>query len=202
MRNRHVVLVHRYFAPDIPPYASMLRDIAEHLGQCGYRVTVLTCQPSYNRSVVCRAPAREQLGTNVNVVRWPVMDDRTSTVRKGLNLLWFCLCLLVQAPRLGRVEAIMAASTPPIAVAAVVSRLSRRLGAAFIYHKQDIYPEVIVKPGDSGGRLLSVLRGLDARSDRAASRVVVLSQDMAQTTRRRGVAADRVAVINNFDPWH
>ena len=59
--SRHIVLVHRYFSPDTPPYASILRDIAERLGQDGHRVTVLTCQPSYNRAVVARAPARERL---------------------------------------------------------------------------------------------------------------------------------------------
>ena len=60
-RSQHIVLIHRYFHPDTPPYAAILREIALSLGAAGHRVTVLTCQPSYNRSVVSRAPAREQL---------------------------------------------------------------------------------------------------------------------------------------------
>lgn len=199
--TRHIVLIHRYFSPDTPPYASILRDLAEHMGACGYRVTVLTCQPSYNRAVVGRAPMREQLASNVTVVRWPVLDDRNSRLRKALNLLWFCLLLVGRVPRLGRIDVIMAASTPPIAVAGVAAWLSRRKGAAFVYHKQDIYPEVVVKPKQTRGALLRLLRRIDAHTDRSATRVVVLSADMVETTQRRGVSAERIIVINNFDPW-
>ena len=52
--TRHVVLVHRYFAPDTPPYASILATSRSASGSDGFRVTVLTCQPSYNRAVVSR----------------------------------------------------------------------------------------------------------------------------------------------------
>ena len=199
--TQNIVLIHRYFSPDTPPYASILRDVAEHLGGCGFRVTVLTCQPSYNRAVVGRAPAREQLAPHVSVVRWPVLDDRKSTLRKSMNLLWFCLRLVGHVPRLGRVDVIMAASTPPIAVAGVAGWLARRRGAAFVYHKQDIYPEVVTKPGQPRGAMLRLMRWIDARTDRSAARVVVLSGDMADTTQRRGVSTDRIVVINNFDPW-
>lgn len=201
MHQTHVLLIHRYFHPDTPPYASILRDIAVALGEAGHRVTVLTCQPSYNRAVVRGAPVREQLAPGVAVVRWPVLDDRTSKGRKGLNLMWFCLRLMAQVPRLGRIDAIMAASTPPIAVAATASWLARCRGAAFIYHKQDIYPEVVTTPGQPTRWLPAILRALDSRTDRTATRVVVLSRDMADTTRHRGVREDRIRVINNFDPW-
>ena len=199
--TRHIVLIHRYFSPDTPPYAAVLRVLAEHLGAAGNRVTVLTCQPSYNRAIVRRGLRRETLAPNVTVIRWQVLDDRTSRLRKASNLLWFCLRLLLHLPRLGRVDVIMAASTPPIAVASVGGWLARRKGAAFVYHKQDIYPEVVVKPGQTQGTLLRVLRWIDARTDLSATRVVVLSRDMAETTRQRGVPTERIVVINNFDPW-
>lgn len=195
------MLVHRYFSPDTPPYASILRGIAEHLGESGYRVTVLTCQPSYNRKVVRRAPAREELAGNVTVVRWPVLDDRRSSLLKGFNLVWFCVLLMVGIPRLGRVDAIMAASAPPIAVAGTVSWLARRKGAAFIYHKQDIHPEVTFRPERPAGWLQRLLRAIDRRTDRLSSRVVVLSRDMADTVHARGVDRSKIRVINNFDPW-
>ena len=199
--RRHVVLIHRYFAPDTPPYATILATLANHLGDAGFRVTVLTCQPSYNRSVVRRAPARETWASGVRIVRWPVLDDRSSSALKVINLVWFCLRLLTAVPRLGRVDVIMAASTPPLAVAGVASLLARGLGAAFVYHKQDIYPEVTVGLGRQQNWVVRVLRGIDARTDRRASRVVVLSDDMAKTICDRGVAPETVHVVNNFDPW-
>ena len=199
--SRHVVLIHRYFWPDTPPYASILRDVAERLGQDGLRVTVLTCQPSYNRAVVERAPARERLGRGVTVRRWPVLDDRRSSALKLANLLWFCLRLALSLPRLGRVNVVMAASTPPVVLAATASWLARRKGADFVYHRQDIYPEVAVGLGKQEGLLSRTARWADARTDRRAGRVVVLSRDMAETIRARGVPPEATVVINNFDPW-
>ena len=39
--------VHRYYWPDTPPYASMLRTIAAEWTGAGHPVDVLTSQPSY-----------------------------------------------------------------------------------------------------------------------------------------------------------
>ena len=199
--SKHIVLIHRYFSPDTPPYASLLRDLAEHLGRGGNQVTVLTCQPSYTRSIVRRAARSEQLSPGVTVVRWPVLSDRSSMLLKAVNLLWFCVRLITHVPRMGHVDVVMAASTPPIAVAHVAGWLARRKGAAFVYHKQDIYPEVALRPGSTPGAVARFLRSIDGRTDRSATKVVVLSRDMAATTRQRGARSDQIAVINNFDPW-
>lgn len=201
-RKQHIVLIHRYFHPDTPPYAAILREIALGLGEAGHRVTVLTCQPSYNRSVVSRAPSSEQLAPLVTVRRWPVLDDRTSAVRKALNLVWFCLRVALSVPRLGRVDRVMAASTPPVVLARVASWVARVKGAEFVYHHQDIYPEVAVCGGQmKEGLRARLLRRADASTDRRASRVVVLSGDMATLIASRGADPAKIAVINNFDPW-
>lgn len=86
-------------------------------------------------------------------------------------------------------------------VAALVSRIARRKRAAFLYHKQDIYPEVTVTPQRPLGLVGRGLRRVDTRTDLAASRVIVLSRDMAKTLGARGVDGRQVRVINNFDPW-
>ena len=198
----HLVLIHRYFWPDTPAYAHILRKVALRLADEGHRVTVLTCQPSYTRSVVNRAPARESLAPGVEVRRWSVIPDRRFAVLKILNVLLFCIRLLLSPRWLGRVDCVMAASAPPLAVAKVGSWLARRCKADFIYHKQDIYPEVVVATGILRSRMAAeVLRRLDARTERTAKRIVVLSGDMADTVRSRGATDAQIAVINNFDPW-
>jgi glycosyltransferase involved in cell wall biosynthesis len=197
-----VVVIHRYFWPDTPPYAHILKEIALALGEEGHDVTVLTCQPSYNRAAVAGAPRSERLSKRVAVRRWPVLPDRRSSVVKAANLAWFCLRLALSRRRLGSVDVVMAASSPPIAVARVGLWLARRTGARFLYHKQDIYPDVVTAPGIlPDGRRAAALRWLDSRSERSADRVIVLSEDMAATVRTRGVDPQRIAVINNFDPW-
>jgi len=196
-----VVLVHRYFAPDTPPYANMLRPIAAALAAGGHEVTVLTCQPSYNRRVVSSAPSKERLD-GVSVVRWPVFDDRRSTRLKVVNLVWFCLRILGARRQFREADVVMAATTPPVLVALVCGWVARRHGAAFVYHKQDIYPEVVGTPASSPRKLFAMLlRWVDRRTDQRASRIVVLSRDMADTSIGRGSRPERTVVLNNFDPW-
>ena len=202
MSGPHIVLIHRYFVPDTPPYAHILKQIADELAGAGYKVTVLTCQPSYSLGALRKAPAYEKLESGVEVRRWPVFNDRRSTFLKLVNLAMFCLRLVWAGRRLSPVHAVMSASTPPVAVAKVGAFLAWRFGARFIYHKQDIWPEVVMTAGDGRRRTLArLLRWLDARTDQKADRVVVLSEDMALTERRRGVTSDRIVAINNFDPW-
>ncbi len=192
-----VVLVHRYFWPDRTPYAHMLAEIAGALAEHGHRVTVLTCQPAYRPAGVGAAPARERRD-DYDVVRWRVLPDRTSRLRKLVNLIWFSFRLVGAHTEFRRADVVMAATTPPVVVAWVVSTLARLGGARFVYHKQDVYPEVL---GRHPSRPLRLLRRVDARLDAAAAAVVVLSDDMARTVADRTRGRARTYVINNFDPW-
>lgn len=197
-----IVLIHRYFWPDTPPYANILREIGMRLADAGHDVTILTCQPSYNPNVTSRAPATEQLAPNLTVRRWSVLPDRRSDVLKALNMVLFCARLLLARVRLTQVDVVMAASTPPVALAKTASWLARLCGAKFVYHKQDIYPEVVLAPGMLRSTTAGhVLRAIDAHTDRRAARVVVLSEDMAETIAARGVERRSIIVLNNFDPW-
>lgn len=196
-----VVLIHRYFSPDTPPYATILRKIALGLAENGMDVHVLTCQPSYNSAAASRAPARERIADHVIVTRWKVLPDRSSGVAKIANLIMFGARVARRLLIMPRVDAIMAASTPPVLIALLTSLLARIKGASFVYHNQDIYPEVAEPAGQLPGSVRAVLRSLDAGTDRRADRVVVLSRDMAATITDRGVDPDSVTVINNFDPW-
>jgi glycosyltransferase involved in cell wall biosynthesis len=197
-----VVLIHRYFSPDTPPYATILKEIALGLGADGMDVTVLTCQPSYNPAVAGRAQYHEHLTPHVDVRRWRILADRSSTVAKIANLIIFSFRVAVTLMRMRKVDAVMAASTPPVLVALVVSVVAKIKRAPFVYHKQDIYPEVT---NDAGGSLPRAARQLlqrtDAGTDRRSARIVVLSRDMADTVARRGADRQTVWLINNFDPW-
>jgi glycosyltransferase involved in cell wall biosynthesis len=197
-----VVLVHRYFAPDTPPYAEILRALAASLADRGAQVTVLTCQPSYRRGAA-RAPGRETRD-GVSGVRWPVLDDRRSTALKLVNMAWFCLRLVLARRAFRGADVVMAATTPPIAVALACSFMARSVGARFVYHKQDVWPEVGLETGTSFGPHTRLLRWLDHSTERRSARVVVLSRDMADTVARRDRAREpqvRTVVLNNFDPW-
>lgn len=197
----HLVLVHRYFWPDAPPYASMLREIAKHLASSGFRVTVLTAQPSYGDSrSYARAPGRETVD-GIEVRRLSLLAERKDqTARRVLNLGGFATQVASTILRLDRPDIVMGATTPPMFVAKAAGRAARMRRASFVYHNQDIYPEVLGPPfGGWRGRLTATARRLDTQTGRNASRVVVLSDDMADSWRARGLPSEQLHIINNFD---
>ncbi|MHC4837863.1 MAG: hypothetical protein ACYTF3_06720 [Planctomycetota bacterium] len=85
-----ILLIHRWFWPAAPPYASMLRSIGRELVEEGHEVTVLTAQPSYNRATrVEKRPRVEQLdGMTVRRVRL-LPESKRNYLMRGLNMLLF-----------------------------------------------------------------------------------------------------------------
>ena len=70
-----ILLVHRYFLPDTPPYASILYEIAKHLAKQGHEVEVLTSFPSYKskQTLISAASLEEVDGVKIRRVR--LLDD-------------------------------------------------------------------------------------------------------------------------------
>lgn len=198
-RTGKIVLVHRYFAPDTPPYAHILEAIAGRLAGDGHDVTVLTCEPSYRPDHAVAAPRSEVRG-GYRIIRWRVIPDRRSSVLKAVNMVVMCLRILMARKHFAGADVVMAATTPPVLLAACVSLVAGWHRAAFVYHKQDVYPEVL-PPERRRSAAMRVLRRLDAATERRAAAVVVLSEDMASTVRTRHNVHLPLSIINNFDPW-
>jgi glycosyltransferase involved in cell wall biosynthesis len=86
-------------------------------------------------------------------------------------------------------------------IAAWTASLAARMtGATFVYHLQDIHPEVSGISGGALGRGLParILRWLDNQTLRRAAMIVTLSEDMVQTLQARGLGPLPIHVVNNF----
>ncbi len=197
-----IVLISPYFPPGAPPYASMLKALAARFSEDGHAVTVLTCRPSSHRSGG-GVRASEMLEIGVRVRRyWG--GSQNGLLRTGgyVHAVSFAVSVFTARRWLKRADVVVAVSSPPIVIGMVGLILARLCGAAFVYHKQDIHPDTAAAVGlGPPWVLMRMLHRLDSWTDRQADRVVVLSRDMAMVERSRGVAADRLRVINNFDPW-
>ncbi len=202
LSGARIVLVHRYFEPDVPPYASMLGSIARHLARCGADVQVLTSQPSYADSGGPPRQAKRERSSGVEVRRLPLLNEtKAALVRRIANLVLFSLQAAVRilTMRPGP-KVVMAATTPPVVVATAVSLAARARGAKFIYHCQDIYPEVMGPATDKlGGWSAAAAKAVDRRIGARAERIVVLSSDMARAWSDRGEDPTKIVSINNFD---
>lgn len=196
-----ILLVHRYFWPDTPPYASILRSIAEHLVASGHNVHVLTAQPSYGGTDQHeKAPSNEQLN-GIRIERVPLIrESKAEPLRRAVNLVGFAIQVFFRVWR-GDFDAVMAATTPPVLVAFAARTAARLSRAKFVYHMQDIYPEVLAANSASPLNFaLRLLRRVDTYNTKHADRVVVLSTDMQSSLADRGHSIEHTRIINNFVP--
>lgn len=196
---------YQHFWPDSPPYANMLRTISSHFAHSGHEVSVLTAQPSYKvGDRAAKSPGFERLD-NVSVRRLSLLPGSASipllrVVSKATWPLRAACYLLGQALLNRRQEVIVAATIPPVANGLFGLIAARLTGAKFVYHLQDIYPEI----GAVGGLWSEksykhrLLRWFDTFVCKRANQCIVLSSDMANTLMDRGVKKASISIINNF----
>ena len=143
-----VLAIHRYYWPDSPPYASLLRVIAEHWSSAGHDVRVLTSQPSYKpEQGLAAAPTEETIG-GVVVRRIGMKPDRSGRGRKLLNLVRFPVLVFLRVLLGPRQDVVMCSTAPPVVLGALVAWAARLRGARFVYHCMDLHPEIGALSGE------------------------------------------------------
>ncbi|SFH05903.1 Glycosyltransferase involved in cell wall bisynthesis [Palleronia marisminoris] len=193
-----LLVIYRHFWPDSPPYATMLREIAAHLVRDGHDVTVLTEQPSYKVADRAQNAARFEAVDGVEVHRLGRGPGRRiAALLFPVRALWTAMVWRLRGRRF---DVVWTATMPPAVNGLGARGAAWLLGARFVYHCQDIYPELQVFAGNwtSSGLLARIVGWIDHANTRAADRVIVLSRDMAQTIQARGIGAKKIAVVNNF----
>lgn len=195
-----IVMVHRYFWPDTPPYAVMLRHIAGRLSRDGHLVTVLSTQPSYKSDFLVKPrPWNESLDGFVVKRLKMKPENRSNILSRSFSMLIFSSKLFMELLK-QKPELISIATTPQIIGGLVVRWASKITGAKYVYHCQDIYPEVANASGHlKKGLMFRLLQAIDRKTCDRAFATVVLSQDMRNTLLERGCHGNNIQVINNFD---
>ena len=194
-----ILVVHRYYWPDTPPYAVLLRRIVECWNNDGHAVEVLSSQPSYKEGVRNQKLPRHEALDGVRVERLELPNE----VGRPIIRIWNALRLggwLLWRALIRRYDVIMISTAPPVLGGVFAALAAKLTGARFIYHCMDIHPEVGRVSGEFRNPLVyKVLMMFDAWSCQNARPVVVLSSDMATTLRQRpgGEKLD-IKVLNNF----
>lgn len=195
-----ILLTHRFFYPDTAPYGLMLRTIGSVLTDAGHAVTVLTSIPSYRAGAVDDMVLRRESLDTLEVKRiWVLGNEKHNPLWRLVNAVLYCWALM-STILIMRPEVVTASTYPPVIAAWIASLTTRLIKARFVYHIQDIHPEVSQISGDLVGRGLPFrfLRWLDNQTLRRSSAIIVLSYDMATTLRGRGLGDLPIHVINNF----
>lgn len=198
----NVLLIHRFFKPDSPPYAFILDDIRRLLVEKGMLVDVLSSQPSY-KSVdkKNKLPWKVQDESSSNIFRLPVFQFKNQKIAKLLNFVFFPLfsfCFVL----LGKKYQVVSVSTaPPVVLAFFVALACKCRGFKLIYHCMDIHPEIGRISGEFKSKMIfKLLYAMDRLTCRTASKIIVLSEDMrASLLRRDKNLAPKIEIINNYD---
>ena len=136
------LLIHRYYSPDSPPYASILKDMRGMLAPHGGCVDILASQPSYksiDKSKVVAWKIKDDLGI---VYRLPVLKSNNQKINKVFNFFWFPF-LSFWVVLFGKKYKVVTVSTaPPVLLAFSVALACKIRRMKLVYHCMDIHPEI------------------------------------------------------------
>lgn len=194
-----VLAIHRYYWPDTPPYAAILRAVVGHWRREGAETEVFACQPSYKAGVDNERRPRRELVDGSPVRRVSLLTEN-GRVAKAANMVLFTLAAAVHVLRHRR-DVVMCSTSPPVILGFAVSLAARARGAKFVYHCMDLHPEIGALSGDfARPAVYRLMMRLERAACRRAAAIVVLSEDMRQAVIERDASlADRVVVLNNPD---
>ncbi len=199
-----LLIVHRYYFPDTPTMAFLLKKMVSFFKNEMNTVSVLTAMPSYHGSENIKVSKNENY-ENVEIRRVSLLPEfgRKMSLR-FLNSLLFGLKIFFHIIRHGRskYDVVQVATTPPIISALAVALASELKGLKFVYHCQDIYPDItlIDKDDNKFNGYKKALWKIDKWIMLKASKIVVLSTDMKNHLHQsRSIDLKKIEIINNFE---
>jgi putative colanic acid biosynthesis glycosyltransferase WcaI len=191
-----IAFISQVYKPSHDATSQLLAGLAEQLSSTGLDVHVVTSAANYMTGE--RMPLFEIIN-GVSIWRTPCLpvskftfSGRVLLYASFLGLSWPWLF------RIPRPDIVFYLSTPPLlGVSAGLMAKVRDAKTCFVAH--DIHPDVLVRLGKLRNRvLIAALAGLDRMILRQFDHAVVLGESMRNTLREKGVAADKVSVIENW----
>jgi glycosyltransferase involved in cell wall biosynthesis len=187
-----LVIVNRFFYPDLAPTGLLASDVAFDLASRGREVHVVTNRYPYDGGA--SFPSAETIrGVRVHRV-WTTRFGRGALVGRALDYASFYLSTTWKLFRLlGRGDILIAKTDPPL-ISVLALFACRRRGAKLVNWLEDLFPEIAQNVGMGFLKALKPLRDASVRG--AAANVVLGPRMQAQV--QRLVPGARVAVISNW----
>lgn len=193
-----IVLVNRYFYPDLSATSRMASDLALSLARAGRGVCVVTGRQRYDCAEEVLQAREHVQGVDVRRI-WTTRFGRAHLLGRAIDYATFYFSAFAVLLRVVSKGDIVLAKTDPPLISIVAWAVSRLRGAQTVNWLQDLFPEVVTAIGwraDRGPmRLLVVARN---RSLRDAAANVVLGERMQRRVVGNGIAPNRVHTIPNW----
>jgi glycosyltransferase involved in cell wall biosynthesis len=195
----NIVYIHQHFSTPRGRTGTRSYDFARHLVARGHRVTVVT--GVYGASDLAdlvlerRITRRNVDGIDLRIINVR-HDNKQVFWRRIAAFLGFMFLGTLEVLRVRDADVVFATSTP--LTTGVPGTLAHWLrGVPFVFEVRDIWPETAVAAGALTSPVLIRLAGWAERTFyRAAARIIVISERMADRLRKRlGAQAGKVCVI-------
>lgn len=197
----------QYFPPEMGAPAARVFELSRHWAAAGHRVTVLTGFPNHPTGFVPpeyrpawrRGTLREWV-EGIEVVRtWLYPAPNRLPRERILNYTSFFFSACLRGVFLPRPDVVIGTS-PQLLAGLAGWWLGRTKRCPFVFEVRDLWPEGVVASGigHSGAPLIRVLDRLARILYERADHIVVVTDAFKEyLVRRRGVAADRISVVEN-----
>ena len=200
LHDRQVILINRYFYPDISATSQLLMDLAGHLARNGQNVRVITGRQLYDKADAELQASETIDGITVNRI-WSSRFGRSSLAGRAVDYVTFYFSAVFAVLRAVRRDDVVVTATDPPLLSVVLGPLIHARRAHLVNWLHDLFPEVATALG-VGNRftrpLYAALRWLRNRSLKTAKMNVVLGERMAERLAENGVKARQVSIIPNW----
>lgn len=188
-----VLLLNQFFWPDLAATSQLLTDLARHLSDTGYDVTVICARSEYTEA------ADRTLCPSAKIIRSANLSFSRGVFGRILSYVSYLWCALWHGLRADKPDVIVTLTTPPL-LSTIGLILQRRHGAAHYIWEMDLYPDIAIDLGllrhDSVMARAIGLIGDYAR--KRANGIVVLGECMRTRLINRGIPSERIQVAENW----
>ena len=196
-----ITVITSYYLPEVTTVSTLYENIVHDLAECGAFVTLVCGIPT--RGVDTQTTKKysqnpiEQVSGQLRIIRvGPKKGEGTNFIFRSIYHLYRSYCIYRKARKVGT-DVYFVYSTPPY-MGFFGALLSKR--AKVIYDLQDIFPDTLISSGKAreGSASIKILRRLESLVYKKCNHLRVLSSDMANTLKARGVSEEKISVINNW----
>lgn len=188
-----IAIINRSFWPVYPVVGEALLRFAEKSALNGHSVCVISQDHVGLRDEL----RKSQRGLGIKF--YPVKAFTTSASRIALRIFDSVLFMFWVITVLAwvRPNRVYISTDPPILVPFIVMLYSRLFGATYIYHLQDIHPEVTNVVVSMNKMVFFVLRKLDAITMRQADDLITITPEMSDEIQSRANVRAPIHLLDN-----
>ena len=187
-----LVIINRSFWPTYPVIGEGLLRLAENLASCK-NVAVIT----QNHKNLKKKLKESKRGFGVRFYTSLAFSNSSSSLIKRVLdslffMIWVIFCLTITRPK-----NIYVSTDPPILVPFIVAIYSKITKINYIYHLQDIHPEITNFTIKINSYFYNFLKALDNFTMRHANLLITLNEEMKTEIKKRSNTQKQIVIIEN-----